>query len=59
MIYTLNLHDVTCQLYLNKPGKKTPKKQKNRNNETFGPIQSVIGIILLSNGESVASHGSA
>lgn len=26
LLYTLNLHDVTCQLYLNKAGKKFLKK---------------------------------
>ena len=45
--------------YISTKLEKNSQETKNRNNEKFGPVQSVIGIILLSNGESFASYGNA
>ena len=34
-LYTLNLHHVICQLYLNKAGKNAPKTPKCHRNVSF------------------------
>ena len=36
VLYTLNLHNPVCQLYLNKTGRKTKPKQKTKHTAAYG-----------------------
>ena len=42
MLYTLNLHTVTCQLYLNKAGEKLKTKQKEENDIATWCVEDMV-----------------